>query len=503
MSFCIKCGSKLKEGDLFCTNCGAKVESETNPEDDENVETPPPTVENSSVKNKNKFPKLAGIICIIIILIFGLGFILKDSLYFQYYTYKADKSLSSVAKLSYSDKALSYKNNTTAVNNYENAVRQNINNLDLITSSLKNNKNRLPVDIYNGLFIDAYKLQLKKYVDSKDNDNTFKTFIDLGKYGYNYRNDETYKNTMINLSNSVTNNSFKSIKDLNDNYITYGDINNDGTDEIVTVTHLLYYDFNPNANNTNIDSNSYVIAYKFNGENFTKVDTLKIDMINKGSKVFIGKPNKDITALILDGYIGVHYGESNAYFLKDNKLKQLIPKYVPVIYPIDPKDIDNDGFIEFPNEDVDPNSVDQSMAGSDKIVTWLKVDVNGNTKEVKKDYIKNKNSNNSSTPQSTTSTITFAQAENIINTDKSVNKLLTHVGYPKDIFRYSQDGTLANYSKNYYTFAVLDSSGMHEADYALCVNKNTGAVTVVIPTDNGMEMLSVDALIAKTQSTQH
>lgn len=35
--------------------------------------------------------------------------------------------------------------------------------------------------------------------------------------------------------------------------------------------------------------------------------------------------------------------------------------------------------------DVDPNSKNQSMAGSDKIITWFKADANG---EVKEDYVK-------------------------------------------------------------------------------------------------------------------
>jgi hypothetical protein len=59
------------------------------------------------------------------------------------------------------------------------------------------------------------------------------------------------------------------------------------------------------------------------------------------------------------------------------------------IYPVNPKDIDNDGFIEFGDMEVDPNSVDQSYAGSDKIIAWFKSDANGETTEAKKEYDKN------------------------------------------------------------------------------------------------------------------
>ncbi|MFT8315932.1 MAG: hypothetical protein ABF633_17045 [Clostridium sp.] len=38
---------------------------------------------------------------------------------------------------------------------------------------------------------------------------------------------------------------------------------------------------------------------------------------------------------------------------------------------------------------MDTNSTDQSMAGSDKIITWFKAGATGEVKEVKKDYVKN------------------------------------------------------------------------------------------------------------------
>jgi hypothetical protein len=388
MSFCIKCGSKLEEKDLFCTNCGEKIKKEMNIE--KTINEQGSQIFGEDIRKHSKF-KIVTTICVLIIICFGAGYSQKDYFYFEYYTYKANKASYPIDKLFFSDKALNYKINETSLNNYENAIKQNINNLNVVTTSLQNNKEKISKDIYNSMMIGAYKIQLKKFVTNNNNEDAFKTFIKLSKYGYNYRKNENYNNVMLNLCNLVTNSNIKNVGDLNKNGIAFGDIDNDGIDEIIQISHL-FYDFNCDYDH---DLNSYVSAYKFNGQNFTKIDTIKTDLVNKGSKIFIGKPNKEITAVILDGYIGVHSGETNAYFINNGKLEQLMSKNIHSIYPVDPKDIDNDGFIEFGSMDVDPNSIDKSMAGSDKIVTWFKADANGNTTDVKKVYIKNQDFINS------------------------------------------------------------------------------------------------------------
>jgi hypothetical protein len=65
------------------------------------------------------------------------------------------------------------------------------------------------------MMIDAYRVQLKNFVGNNNFTDAFKTLVNLNKYGYNYKNDENYKNIILNLSNSVTNNKFKSIEELN------------------------------------------------------------------------------------------------------------------------------------------------------------------------------------------------------------------------------------------------------------------------------------------------
>jgi hypothetical protein len=65
------------------------------------------------------------------------------------------------------------------------------------------------------MMIDAYRVQLKNFVGNNNFTDAFKTLVNLNTYGYNYKNDENYKNIILNLSNSVTNNKFKSIEALN------------------------------------------------------------------------------------------------------------------------------------------------------------------------------------------------------------------------------------------------------------------------------------------------
>lgn len=390
MNFCTKCGSKLEENDSFCTNCGQKVNDQLVP--DEIVPQKQIIHDNQITETINtkisKRLKILISICIALIIVCTILYTQKYTIYFEYYTYKANKSSAPVDKLSYSDRALYYKVNQTSLNNYEDAIKQNDKNLNLVVTTLENDKNLLSKSIYNSLMIDAYTVQVKKHISANNNYAAFKTFLKLSTYGYDYRNSSDYKKIMINLCNKLANSNFKGVDELNDHAIAFGDIDNDGTDEIIQITNL-FSDSDLLNDTSNNDPTSYVVAYKFNGSTFTKSDELKIDMINKGSRVFIGKPNKDINALILDAFTGVHYGECNAYYIKNGHLMQLIPNSEYSSSPVDPKDIDNDGYIEFPSMDIDPNSPNQSEAGSDKIITWYKVDSNGVTTQVKKDFVKN------------------------------------------------------------------------------------------------------------------
>lgn len=390
MSYCTKCGNKLEENDVYCIKCGAAVGNQIMEVHHDKGDSQK-LVENYKSDNyelrerKRNYSKIASGCIIAVVICFILGYIFKDTLYFEYYNYKANNASAEIDKLTFSAKALSYKVDSTSISNYENAINKNMNaNTNEVITSLQQNIDKLPKDNYNTMMAAAYRIETKNYITQNKNEDAFKTFIKLKKYGYDYKSDENYKNVMLSLSNSITDNNMTSVKELNDKGIVFGDIDNDGIDEIVQVSHF-YYDIP----HTDTDMHSYITAYKFNGEKFAKVDTLSIDIINKGSKIFIGKPNKDISAVIIDGYIGMHEGISNGYYLKNGKLQALMSEGIVAIYPVDSKDVNNDGYIEFPCMEVDPNSINQSFGGSDKIITWYKVNDNGETSEVKKEYQKN------------------------------------------------------------------------------------------------------------------
>lgn len=70
--YCIKCGSEIPEGAVFCPKCGTKQETEQKQESDQKASI----IQNTASKNQNRKTVLSVIVMVVVLLAVILGFIL-------------------------------------------------------------------------------------------------------------------------------------------------------------------------------------------------------------------------------------------------------------------------------------------------------------------------------------------------------------------------------------------------------------------------------------------
>ena len=141
------------------------------------------------------------------------------------------------------------------------------------------------------------------------------------------------------------------------------DIDKDNVQEIII--------FEQNMDPTRFDNteNNAIAIYKLDEnsyEFYTKVDVEGSNCI----ALSVGKIDNDSYAIFIESYEGAHAGYVQLIAYKNGKL--LPQESIYSLYPVGTKDIDNDGILEIGSMEIDPNSEDQSNAGSDKIIQWYK-----------------------------------------------------------------------------------------------------------------------------------
>ncbi len=153
------------------------------------------------------------------------------------------------------------------------------------------------------------------------------------------------------------------------NDFTVGNLDEDSIPELVVYVE---------RNSEDTQDPGQLQVYKFNGEKYELLDSIDMNYDNSNYLLVVGKIGQGQNGIFLSNQVGAHSTVNYGYILKDGKLKSVLnPKKLGLIstYPSNEiKDIDGDGILEFSIYSNDPESEEQSSAGSDKIILWYKWD---------------------------------------------------------------------------------------------------------------------------------
>ncbi len=119
-------------------------------------------------------------------------------------------------------------------------------------------------------------------------------------------------------------------------------------------------------------------VYKFNGEGYALIDEISMNYDNYNYGMEIGKISQNQNGLFLNNQVGAHSAITYGFILEDGKLKSILNdkklNLLSVYTSNEIADIDQDGILEFSIFTIDPETVEQSAVGSDKITLWYKWD---------------------------------------------------------------------------------------------------------------------------------
>lgn len=181
---------------------------------------------------------------------------------------------------------------------------------------------------------------------------------------YDFLEDELYNIKMEELINTI-------LSKLKSTKIVYklGNLDEDSIPELA-----VFIERNPE----DTEDQGLLQIYKFNGERYEKTDQINMNYDNNNYQMEIGKLSENQNGLLLNNQVGAHSGITYGYILKNNKLKSILNdkklNLLSVYTSNAIKDQDEDGILEFSIYTIDPETVEQSAVGSDKITLWYKWD---------------------------------------------------------------------------------------------------------------------------------
>ncbi len=187
--------------------------------------------------------------------------------------------------------------------------------------------------------------------------------ISKGK-NYDFLNDELFMSKVDEYANALI-----KIKSTNSKYYAIGNLDEDNIPELV-----VFMERNPE----NIDDEGALGVYKFTGEKYELLDKVSMNYDNTNYLLEIGKISPTQNGILLSNQVGAHSAITYGYILENGKLKDIFNdkkiSLISVYTSNEIKDIDGDGILEFSIYAVDPETEDQSSAGSDKLILWYKWD---------------------------------------------------------------------------------------------------------------------------------
>lgn len=293
--------------------------------------------------------------------------------------YKSDNAATLENKIEFNIDAIKAKYTDASMENLKNMVLKNAGGDKDLTGYIDKLKPLVPQSEYKSMGTSYNTMRSEHYCKDKKYEDAFNCLIKAHNFGYTISSDKNYEGIMTNLAYKVSGcQEGLSRKQLNQAGIEYGDLDNDGVDEIVVLTKKMedeYYGY------------QVVNLYKYTGHSYNLLDKLECNYVENVVDVFIAAANSKQRMIFLSGSAGAHAGYSIDYALQGGKLVPASQEPVYSLYPLESKDIDNDGYFEIPSESVDPESADQSYAGSDKIITWYKINDINNLVIAKQEYV--------------------------------------------------------------------------------------------------------------------
>ncbi len=181
---------------------------------------------------------------------------------------------------------------------------------------------------------------------------------------YDFLEDELYNLKMEELIQSILSRlkSYKIVYKL-------GNLDEDTIPEIA-----VFIERDPD----DIEDQGFLQIYKFNGVGYELIDEIAMNYDNNNYQMEIGKISEDQNGLLMNNQVGAHSGITYGFILEDGKLKSILNDkkldLLSVYTSNEIKDLDDDGILEFSVFTIDPETVEQSSVGSDKITLWYNWD---------------------------------------------------------------------------------------------------------------------------------
>lgn len=388
MNFCSQCGSKIKEGQSFCSKCGSKQRIANDYVPQNNI---PVQISNGqeklSVKSSDKLFKYKVMISVILVLLIALavsGIVFRDKLAGEYYIFRSMTTKDDIRKLDYACKALEANSSEYNIKVFNDICLDNISKQnDKVEEAVEQQKDILPQNLYMDLKLKSFQYQYKKYIDSNDNKNALAALINSKEFNPDFKSDKRYEELMIDQCLKVLGSTEKLTgkSDLSKKYMTsFGDYNDDHIDEIVVVRNTGKMDY---------DNSITAEIYCFNGGEYKLLTKQELDKDSLAIAAEYGQYDSGKVALFLSKSAGAHAGLVNLYVWDKNGFKRMMREDLYSLYPTGFADVDKDGIIEIGSMAIDPSSIEQSNAWSDKIISWFKVKGENNTVLAEKEFIKN------------------------------------------------------------------------------------------------------------------
>lgn len=259
----------------------------------------------------------------------------------------------------------------------------------IITGCSKETKEVLPIVI-------SLEDSIKEIIISKGED-------------YDFLSDELFISKVKELRNTLVKNQL-----IETEHFAIGNLDGDNIPELV-----VFIQRNPDVTT----DEGALQVYKFQGEKYELLDTLKMNYDNTNYQLVAGKISSTQNGILMSNQVGAHSGVTYGFILENNKLKSIFNdkkiSLISVYTSNEIKDIDNDGILEFSIYTIDPETIEQSSVGSDKMTLWYKWDGkdSGNLVMVERnDYSQNPSDEN-----------VFEEAKELIDTN-----LLEGINYVKE-----------------------------------------------------------------------
>lgn len=214
-----------------------------------------------------------------------------------------------------------------------------------------------------GLFVAACNLE-KAMPVVIPLEESVKEIINSKGENYDFLSDELYNIKMEELIQTILSN-------LSSYKITYklGNLDEDSIPELA-----VFVERNPE----DTKDQGLLQIYKFNGERYEIIDEIGMNYDNNNYGMEIGKISENKQGLLINNQVGAHSGITYGYILEDGKLKSILNHKKLNLFSVytsnEIRDIDNDGILDFSIFTINPETEEQSAAGSDKITLWYKWD---------------------------------------------------------------------------------------------------------------------------------